>query len=349
MRGIRIPYPALLAVALLLAAPTVAHTQVLQDMGEDPAAKKQPPKKAAAREAVQEPAIGGRVISECSALEATERLSAALTNVRGVGKLRAAPGQAIALSYRGRKVNLTITAHGSCQSSFQASLPYRRRPGEEGSIRRAYNAVMEPAVAALAECDPKACLEASAEEEASRREQRARDEAIAAASETEEAATNSGLNLVNAQQQARSAAALTYLQVLSGEDAYNETVAIVRDVLPTPLTAKFPEAGSKGVSVTLLEAAPHELAGGSELEALRTKVGNDALPEELRERLRSVLSEVEEQISGPCYQVKGFVDFQNRCGALVRGRYEAYVSRREGSNWFALGEPAIEFPDCPGR
>jgi hypothetical protein len=351
MRGIRIRYPALLALALLLSAPAVGHAQVIQDMGDEPAAKKKPARKKLAKKtkAVQEPAIGGRVLSECSALEATERLSAALTEVRGVGKLRTAPGQTIVLSYRGREVNLAITAHGSCQSSFQASLPYRRRPGEEGSIRRAYTAVMEPAVAALAECDPKACLEARSEAEASFREERARDEATTVASEVSGAATRAGATPESAEQQARSAAALAYLSVLSSEDAYKETVGIVRDVLPTPLTAQFPEAGSKGVSVTLLETAPPELAGGSELEALRSKIRNDALSDELRERLATVLSDVEEQISGPCYHVTGFVDFQNRCGALVRGRYEAYVSRREGSSWFALGEPAVDFPDCPGR
>jgi len=351
MTGIRIPHPALFALVLLLAAPAAGYAQVIQDMGDEPAAKKKPAKKKPAKKAVaaQEPAMGGRVLSECGAVEATERLSAALTEVGGVSKLRTAPGQNVVLSYRGREVNLAITSHGSCQSSFQASLPYRRRPGEEGSIRRAYTAIMEPAVAVLAECDPKACLEARAEAEASLREARARDEATTVATEVERAATRAGAAPASAEQQARSAAALAYLQVLSSEDAYKETVVIVREVLPTPLTAQFPEASSKGVSVTLLETAPPNLSGGSELEALRSKVRNDALPDELRERLATVLSEVEEEISGPCYHVTGFVDFQNRCGALVRGRYEAYVSRREGSSWFAIGEPAVDFPDCPGR
>ena len=174
-------------------------------------------------------------------------------------------------------------------------------------------------------------------------------EAAARAEETQEAASQAGASPASAEQQAQSAAAFAYLQALSGEDAYKQTVEIVRDVLPTPLTAKFPDADSKGVTVTLLDTAPADLAGNSELQALRSKVGSEALPEELRQRFQGVLAEVEEQISGPCYFVAGYVDFQNRCGALVRGRYEAYLSRREGSDWFAIGEPSVDFPDCPGR
>jgi len=351
VRSVRIQYAALLGAAVLLAAPVTGQAQVVLDMGDQQPATKKPAAKAKTKPAkvVQEPAIGGRVLSECSAVEASERLSVAMGKVKGVKDVRALRGQTVLLSYRGRDVNLAITAHGSCQASFQASLSYRARPGEEASIRRAYNALMEPAVAALAECDPTACLEANADEQANRREQAARQEAAARAEETQEAASQAGASPESAEQQAQSAAAFAYLQALSSEDAYKETVEIIREVLPTPLTARFPDAESKGVTVTLLDTPPAELGGGAELQALRSKVGGEALPSELQDRFEAVLAAVEEQINGPCYFVAGYVDFQNRCGALVRGRYEAYLSRREGSDWYAIGEPAVDFPDCPGR
>ena len=342
------------AAVLLLADPISLPAQTVQDMGdEDPSAaraKKKASRKAAKKlKAQPAPAIGGRVLSECSAIEATERLASALGQLPTMKDLRVIPARSVQVGYRGRDVTLEVTAHGGCQASFQASLPYLGRPGEEAAIRRAYNAVMEPAVATLAECDPSACLERVAKTDSARREAAARDEAAAVSEATQEEASRAGESPESAEQIARSAAALTYLKALSSDEAYAQAINIVRKALPTPLTAQFPEVGALDTSVTLLESTPKGLSGGAQLTALRQNVNDNSLPEELRLRFRAVLDEVEAQVAGPCYQVDGYVDFQNRCGALVRGRYEAYVSRREGSDWFAVSPPSIDFPDCPGR
>jgi len=351
VKRVRIHRAVLLTAAMLMSAPVTGHGQVTQDMGEapqkTPAAKAGPSNKD--KPAVQEPAVGGPVLAECSATEASERLAAALDPVRGVRNLRAVPGQSVHLLYRGREVNLEIRGHGACQASFRASLPYKPRPGEQQAIERAYKAVMEPAVAALAECDPAACLEANAGDEAASREQAALDRAANTAERTQLAAVQAGATPATAEDQARNAAAIAYLEALSEKAAYRRTIEIVREALPTPLTAKFPDPGSKGITITLLESTPPELGGGLELQALREKISDEVLPEELQERFRSVLAEVEAKLRGPCYRVQGYVDFQNRCGALVRGRYDAYISRRQGSDWFAIGRPDLDFPDCPGR
>jgi|GEM_PF-4213782 len=339
---------------LLLAASTTLQAQPIQDMGDEDPAVQRAQKKASKKEAKKNtegpaPAVGGRVLSECSATEVTERLASTLGALRSMKNLRVIPGRSVHLGYRGRDVTLEVTAHGSCQASFQASLPYLGRPGEEAAIRRAYNAVMEPAVATLAECDPQACLEQVATTEEARREAAARTEASAVGEAAQEQARRAGESPESAEQMARSAATLTYLKALSSDEAYAQAIDIVRKALPTPLTAQFPEPGARDTSVTLLESTPRDLSGGDQLAAVRESVGDNSLPDELRARFRAVLREVEAQVAGPCYRVTGYVDFQNRCGALVRGRYEAYVSRREGSEWFAVSSPSIDFPDCPGR
>jgi hypothetical protein len=343
-----------LTIVLLLTTPASLPAQPIQDVGdEDPAAeraqKKASKKEAQKRKEETTPAVGGRVLSECSATEATERLASALGGLRSMKNLRVVPGRSVHVGYRGRDVTLEVTAHGSCQASFLASLPYLGRPGEEAAIRRAYNAVMEPAVATLAECDPQACLEQVAKTDEARREAAARSEATAVSEATQEQARRAGETPESAEQIARSAGALTYLKALSSDEAYTQAIDIVRKALPTPLTAQFPKAGTSDTSVILLESTPKDRSGGAKLAALRESISDNSLPEELRTRFRAVLSEVEAQVAGPCYQVTGYVDFQNRCGALVRGRYEAYVSRREGSDWFAVSAPSIDFPDCPGR
>lgn len=344
-----------LTLVLLLLAPSGLVAQPIQDMGEETPstaqAKKQAKKDSADRgsKANTAPAVGGRVLSECSAQDATERLTTALGAIRALKKLRVVPGRSVQVEYRGREVNLDVTAHGSCQSSFQATLPYLGRPGEEAAIRRAYSAVMEPAVAALAQCDPSDCLEEAARAEETQRELAARQEAAAIVEAAPDKAGGTSLGPTSAGKSAHNTAALAYLKALSADEAYARATSIVREALPTPLTAQFPAANQADISITLLEAAPEEFNGGAELEALRQNLNGVALSSELQERFRAVLGEVEAHIAGPCYRVVGYVDFQNRCGALVRGRYESYVSKREGTGWFAVGKPSIDFPDCPGR
>jgi len=346
-----------LAAALLLAAPGNLYAQPVQEMGEDSPATALAKKKAAKKKKAAEqdskskaqPAVGGRVLSECSATDATESLTLALGAIRTMKKLRVVPGRSVQVEYRGREISLDVTAHGSCQSSFQAVLPYLGRPGEEAAIRRAYNAVMEPAVAALALCDPSACLAEATKADDVQREAAARQEAAAVAEATQDQASRAGASPESVEERSRKAAALAYLRALSADQAYEQATGIVREALPTPLTAQFPTANQGDISITLLESAPEQFSGGAELDALRENLNDEALSAELQERFRAVLGEVEAQIAGPCFRVVGYVDFQNRCGALVRGRYESYVSKREGSNWFAVGEPSIDFPDCPGR
>jgi hypothetical protein len=208
---------------------------------------------------------------------------------------------------------------------------------------------MEPAVAALARCDPSACLAEAARTDDRRREAAARQEAAAVAEATQVKASRAGASPERIKESVRNASTLAYLKALSPDEAYARATDIIREALPTPLTAQFPAADQRDVSVTLLDSAPEQFSGGAELNTLRENLNDAALSAELQGRFRAILGEVEAQIAGPCYRVVGYVDFQNRCGALVRGRYESYVSKREGSGWFAVGEPSIDFPDCPGR
>ncbi|MBJ92936.1 MAG: hypothetical protein CMP23_00525 [Rickettsiales bacterium] len=285
-----------------------------------------------------EPAVGGRILAECSAEETSVRLGEALQGLRGVKKLTSMPARSLQLEYRGQPVILDISAHGSCQSSFQARLPYRGRPGEAAAIRRAYSAIMEPAVATLATCDPKACQEAEAERADKRKEAEMLAERQSSPA-PEPAATVAS----------DSAAVLAYLEQLPANEAYTEATRRVRDALPTPRSAEFPRVTAQEVKVQLLDEAPTGVSGQSELEALRKLAMGGALTPELKLQLERLLIKVEQELAGPCYRVSGYVDFQNRCGVLVRGRYQAYLSRREGAPWFALGQPELDYPDCPGR
>ncbi len=342
-----------LTSALLLASSTSARAQPVQNAGEEDSTAQETRTKetetARQRNAEVMPALGGRVLSECSAGEATERLTQALGTVRAVKNLRMVPGRSIQLEYRGKEVALQVTAHGPCQSSFQASLPYLGRPGEESVIKRAYRAVMEPSVAALAECEPTACLNQAAKVEKNRQEANARAEAAAVAQAVRSAPREATASSQSKEDQARRAAQLAYLKALSGDKAYVHATRIVREALPSPLTAQFPEIASEKVSVSLLAEAPKALTGLTQLNTLRTNLQGDVLPQDLQERFKNLVGEIEAQVGGACYQVTGYVDFQNRCGALVRGRYEIYISKREGADWFALDSPVIDFPDCPGR